>query len=414
MVNINGKEWSILETSDIQTVIDEHDFSESFYFEFKADEVKPQKLVEEISAFANTFGGYIFIGISDDKKIEGCNLWDEQRIHTTIHDSITPTPSFDVKKFTFEKKTVYIIKIDEGSEPPYITSAGKIYERISSGSYTIKDSVRLSQIYSKREQLLTKMENKISIPSVFQNTNNIYGYIDTGYVLTLSDSQVACDIFNKIDLREIAKKMSAKMDSSNIVRVGNSILYTPGGLSISNGNLPAHTNNFLEIMADGSAKMRILLVNNDPSNPTVNMIYARIFLNLYQEVYTITMGELFPEKMVYAKKYESLTVLKQFHPVFLYDEAILKAHPDWSEKNKKMLSSLREYRKTVGKDIVVTNDRIPKNGLYTIDKREMEKWGRQYTADSILDELFYSSFVTLGFLPVEMDSNDTDLYSSDS
>ena len=89
MVNINGKEWSILETSDIQTVIDEHDFSESFYFEFKADEVKPQKLVEEISAFANTFGGYIFIGISDDKKIEGCNLWDEQRIHTTIHDSIT-------------------------------------------------------------------------------------------------------------------------------------------------------------------------------------------------------------------------------------------------------------------------------------------------------------------------------------
>jgi len=400
MVNINGKEWSALESADIQAVIDEQDFDESFYFEFKDDKVTPKKLMEEVSAFANTFGGYIFIGISDDKKIEGCAAWNEQRIHTTMHDSITPTPSFDVRKFTCGDKVVYVIKIDEGAEPPYITSAGKIYERLSSGSFTIKDSVRLSQIYNKREQLLAKMESKVSIPPVFSNTNNIYGYIDTGFVFVPSDVQAVYDIFNKIDLKKIAQELSSKTDSFNITFVGNSILYTPGGLSTPNGKLPAHTNNFLEIMSDGSAKMRVLLQNNNQDDSTVNMLYARTWLNLYQDVYMLIMGELLPEKMVYAKKYESLAVFRQFQPVVLYDDNILEAHPDWRDKGEKMLAELRDCRKIVGTDTVVTDDRIPKTGLYTIDKRQMEKWGVPYTTESIIDELFYSKFSALGSLPL--------------
>lgn len=154
MVNINGKEWTDLTPADIQASISEIDFDESFYFELKDDQVSPKKLMEEVSALANTFGGYIFLGVTNEKQIEGCTAWNEQRIHTTLHDSITPTPSFDVKKFTFDTRVVYVIKIDEGSEPPYITNSGKIYERLSSGSFAIKDSSKLSQIYNKREQLL--------------------------------------------------------------------------------------------------------------------------------------------------------------------------------------------------------------------------------------------------------------------
>ena len=406
MINVNGKEWFALEPADIQTVISEQDFDESFYFEFKDDKVAPKKLIEEVSAFANTFGGYIFIGISDDKKIEGCIDWNEQRIHTTIHDSITPTPSFDVRKFTCDNKVIYVIKIDEGAEPPYITSAGKIYERLSSGSFTIKDSARLSQIYNKREQLLSKMERKVSIPVISQNTNNIYGYIDTGFVFMPSDLQAVYDIFNKIDLKVIAQKLSCTNDSFNITRVGNSILYTPGGLSTEKGLLPAHTNNFLEIMPDGSAKMRILLINNDSSDSNINMIYARVWLGMYQDVYSLIMNSLFPEKMIYAKKYESLTVLRQFQPVVYYDENVLKAHPEWKDKNRKMLENLRDCRKIMGTDIVVTDDRIPKIGLYTIDKQQMKKWGVQYTKESIIDELFYSKFAALGSLPLLTNADD--------
>lgn len=396
MVNINGKEWNSLNASDIQEVVAEQDFDESFYFEFKDDRVTTKKLIEEISAFANTFGGYIFIGVSDDKQIEGCTTWNEQRIHTTIHDSITPTPSFDIKKFVCNTKTVFVIKIDEGAEPPYITSNGKIYERLSSGSFTIKDSIRLSQIYNKREQLLAKIEQKISIPPVSERTNNIYGYIDTGFSLVLSDAQNTLDTFNKVDLKVVAQKMVGKMEHFNLAYVGNSIVFTPGGLTTENGQLPAHTNNFLEIMVDGSARMRILLLNNNQEDSAVNMVYAGIILNSYKELYTYVMGDLFPDKMVYAKKYESLTVRRQFNPTVFFDEAILEIHPDWQKKNEKMAAATRKHREVMGIDTVVTDDRIPKTGLYTIDKRSMEKWGVEYTAESIIDELFYSRFSGLG------------------
>ena len=396
MININGKEWALLKATDIQETCSEHDFDESFYFEFKDDRVTTQKLIKEVSAFANTFGGYIFIGISDDKKIEGCTAWNEQRIHTTIHDSISPTPSFDVKKFTCNTKVVYIIKIDEGAEPPYVTNEGRIYERLSSGSLPIKDSVRLSQIYSKREQYLSKLEQKIAIPPIPKESNNIYGYIDTGFALNFSDSRLAIDTFNKVDLKIVVEKMIAKMDGHSLAFVGNSIIFIAGGLSTTSGQLPAHTNNFLEIMADGSAKMRILLINNDQNNPTINMMYSSVLLKMYKDVYTCVFGELFPDKMIYAKKYESLTVCKQFQPTLFYDNEMLKLLPDCKEQNDKMLAARQRNQEVLGIDTIVTDDRIPKTGLYTIDKQQMEKWGVEYTAEGIIDELFFSRFVGLG------------------
>lgn len=305
-----------------------------------------------------------------------------------------------MKKFTFDTRVVYVIKIDEGSEPPYITSSGKIYERLSSGSFAIKDSSKLSQIYNKREQLLAKMEKKVSIPPVYENSNNIYGYIDIGFTLVASDIKVAIDTFNGVDLKVIAERLATEMSSFNLSYVGNSIVYTPGGVSAQNGHLPAHTNNFLEIMADGSSRMRILLINNDPKDSSVNMILPMSILSSYKKVYTNIMGTLFPHKVAYAKKYESLTVRKQFQPVMFYGNDVLEIHPDWRKDNTKMMETTQNYRKVFGVTTIITDDRIPKTGLYTIDKRNLELWGQDYTAESIIDELFFSRYTTLGIVPI--------------
>ena len=82
MLGINGKQWNDIQWTDVEEFLNE--IEESFFFEFKKDEVSGAKLIKEITALANTYGGYVFLGVSDDKKIEGCQKWDEQRIHATI------------------------------------------------------------------------------------------------------------------------------------------------------------------------------------------------------------------------------------------------------------------------------------------------------------------------------------------
>ena len=87
MININNKQWDKLRFSDIEKMLAQTD-DETFFFEFKSDEESPAKFIKEVSAFSNTFGGYILLGIRDDKTIEGCKKWTEQRIHATLHGSI--------------------------------------------------------------------------------------------------------------------------------------------------------------------------------------------------------------------------------------------------------------------------------------------------------------------------------------
>lgn len=198
--------------------------------------------------------------------------------------------------------------------------------------------------------------------------------------------------------------MISTISSSSLYNIGNSIIFTSGGLSTTQGHLPAHTNNFIEIMADGSSRMRVLLINNDENDSSVNMMLPATILHSYKEIYSKIMGNLFPHNIVYAKKYESLTVKRQFQPVMFYDEFALESNPEWQKDNIKILESLEKHRKIFGVTTVMTDDRIPKTGLYTIDKRQLELWKQDYTRETIINELFYSNFTALGAVSMEEDS----------
>ena len=67
MLNLNNKPWEKLRAKDIVEFLDSLE-EENFFFELKLDDIKPDHFIKEISAFANTYGGYIILGV-DDKKI---------------------------------------------------------------------------------------------------------------------------------------------------------------------------------------------------------------------------------------------------------------------------------------------------------------------------------------------------------
>lgn len=183
MININNKEFRRLNKKDIIKFIEQEEVEENFFIEFKEDDVGTSKLIEEISAFANTNGGYIFLGISDDKQIKGCKMWNEQRITTTILDSLTPTPIYDIKKFKIEDNVIYIIKVYEGNETPYITNKGSIYERMGSSSCKITKADRLNKLYEKSEKKLNEMVEYLKIEEPFMEIGNLYGYMDIRFFI---------------------------------------------------------------------------------------------------------------------------------------------------------------------------------------------------------------------------------------
>ena len=367
MININNKRWDKITARDIQKVLSGTD-DESFFFEFKSDDEEPNKLVKEISALANTYGGYIFLGVNNDKSIGGCEKWTEQRIHTAIHDSLTPTPNFDVRRFKIEGKTVFVIKVEEGTLPPYITGKGAIYERLSSGSFPIKDSAKLTQLYNKRADQEARVKSKIEFGDInvnLANTNNLCGYIDIGFSVTCSEETYLQKNYQKLDfLSSVAEKVGNNAFSVSLV---GSALITIGEIANSERSKPAPLfaaglHDYLVVYGDCSASCRVLLFANENGNQ-VDISVAPIVKEAFKSIYKLLCGDDFYKIFVHAQKYESLKVVKQFVPVYE-----LSRHFGEIENNP-FKNVLKDHRAKYGENLIIQSNRVPLFGYELIDKQ---------------------------------------------
>ena len=396
MININDKQWNKLRLTDIQKLLEQDD-DETFFFEYKNDDVTPKKVIEEISAFANTYGGYILLGIDDDKNISGCTKWTEQRIHTTIHDSITPIPNFDIKKFkTKDNAIIFVIRIEEGTTPPYITNTGKVYERVSSGSFPIKDSTKLTQLYYKREDQYRKIENKISLDKLEKTDtipNNFCGYLDVGFSLNLRDTLKLQKLFFNANIDEIVNILKESNNKYNVTKIGYSLVISLGERDVSRGNQkllsPSSMHNFIEIMTDGSVKFRVVIISEQDTN-VANIGQILFSEKIFEDIYKIIFAENFSKNFISAYKYEHLVVLKQFVPSLKLNEN----DPYYGIFEKYNSEHIKKY----GGNIIIASDRIPKNGLRYIDKKYFSDYNLRYNSNSIIEELFYTAYGLLGYI----------------
>lgn len=399
MIDINNKSWEKLRGTDIKRLLASTD-DERFFIEFKSDDESTDKLMKEISAFANTYGGYILLGINDDKSIGGCRKWTEQRIHSTIHDTITPVPNFDVRRFRIEEKTVLVIKIEEGSMPPYITNKGQIYERISSGSFPIKDSSKLNQLYSKRRDQLVEVQNKIELPPIRLDSscpNNLCGYIDLGFNVVSSTPTRFDDSFLSFDYTPVIDYLHSIRSTFSISRVGASILITIGDCSVTNGNgasilMTSGLNNFIEILRDGSVRARIILAKNKDDDCTDITAIPYFFHVVFQQIYKLIMGDQFIKSFIYAQKYEKLTVIRQFTPNYAV------AQNPKSSNAKRYKEHFSKQIQKYGGNKIVEGNRHPRNGFRTIDRRWFVDIESKYTVDNLFEALFSSVYSDLGYI----------------
>ena len=396
MILINNKELSKLKFSDVEVFLDNTDLDESFFVEFKNDKVTTKGLAKEICAFSNTFGGYIFLGVEDDKNITGCTEWTEEKINNVIRDLINPNPSFDIKKLIKNGQKIYVIRIDEGVNPPYITNSGIIFERISSSSNPVSDSATINRILEKRKDNIKKIENKIYIEPIKENINNLCGYLDFGFsVLSRDISKITKKLLNA-DFEKVSNILKETKSPYSISKVGYSICITIGAPKCGNDRfdilVPAGLNHFMEILPDGSVRGRIVFTaptdgvnSNVIASGVVSMMYS-----FFKEVYASIFKDNFCSNFIEARAYEKLTVLKMFKSKILSN-----TDDEFYEKFEQFDI---QHNNKYGSNIITNSNRIPMNDFYVIDKKALQERKIKYNDENLFNELFGTAYYLLGYV----------------
>lgn len=134
----------ILKGEDLHT-----EFKESF------SGLNNEDIAKSIVSFANTDGGQIIVGVSDNGEIIGVDNIDEliRRIDDIAYNRCEPPITIIQETVTDNEKTVLIVNVPKGDQRPYRTQSGRYY---------VRSTNRCRQ--ASREELLR----------LFQATESIY------------------------------------------------------------------------------------------------------------------------------------------------------------------------------------------------------------------------------------------------
>jgi len=132
---------------------------ESEKIEFKRKVTYPEKIVKELIAFANTSGGYLFIGVNDDGSIPGVKFPQDEIF--ALDQAITKycRPQLDINCETIpltEKKSVVVYKVASGERKPYYILDGfpnpKKTTFVRSADKSIQASKEVREIIRRRQK----------------------------------------------------------------------------------------------------------------------------------------------------------------------------------------------------------------------------------------------------------------------
>lgn len=145
-----GKSLDDLSSNDLAVL---QNVPEGWYVEYKREIPNARSIAKSLSAFANTFGGWLFYGVgesSDGKRLasefvgipttEVPNA--EQVIRQAASTLISPTPTFELKVLygpvaglnMAQDRAIIVIGIPAGNNAPFLHGSGVIYRRVADSS----------------------------------------------------------------------------------------------------------------------------------------------------------------------------------------------------------------------------------------------------------------------------------------
>ena len=160
-----------LKVSDLATLKTVH---EGWYVEYKEELVKAPALAKAVSAFANTYGGWLFLGVKEksrdnsvagkfpgipEAEVDGAL----QRLRQSAAMHLNPSPFFETKVMRgpcveiglAEGNSVIAIEIPQSHTAPHVHKDGRIYRRVADGSEPKPETDRftLDQLWRRADSI---------------------------------------------------------------------------------------------------------------------------------------------------------------------------------------------------------------------------------------------------------------------
>lgn len=151
--------------------------SEGWYVEYKREVPSASSIAKSISAFANTYGGWLFYGIEEQSKADnvagtftGIPSGDIdgslQRIQQAISVQLQPSPYYEARVLygpdgntgLAAGKAIICIRVMQGKDAPYVHKDGRIYRRVADGSDPKSETDRflLGELWKRRDSVVER------------------------------------------------------------------------------------------------------------------------------------------------------------------------------------------------------------------------------------------------------------------
>lgn len=281
MKNLFEKEDYSIE--DIKSLIDNR-IEESIHLEFKSggalgkEPSKMKELSKDVSAFANSDGGIIIYGITEENHVassisylNGNHItkeWLEQLINTTIYRRIKDVKIYPIREENDISKTIYIVKIPKSLDAPHLCQDKRFYKRFNFQSVFMEE-YEIRQTYSRRAKSELVLD-KWTFGAKYDSKPDEYDFecavlVHNSGDISEKDYKVNVIIQNSIpEIRFSFERHQTNMQytrlDKNIIKISSesqSTIYSGETMAIMTFNINVPKNRCLELLKP--LKMKIYL-----------------------------------------------------------------------------------------------------------------------------------------------------------
>jgi hypothetical protein len=246
---------------------------ESWYVEYKSEVPNASSIAKSISAFSNTYGGWLFYGVQEKVKddpvagefpgiarseIEGAR----HRIRQAVANYLEPLPHFDIEVLygpceeiaLSNDRAIICIRVSRSSTTPHVHKSGQIYRRVADGSEPKAESDRfvLDQLWRRADDIRQKYKRWIEKDPEFSETEAEISYLR---LMIVPDLWADHNIRLNLNIQEIREIMQSDKGG---VQVPFETVYTSSNGWIARqllGNLPHNLGLTWQLLPDLSSEI---------------------------------------------------------------------------------------------------------------------------------------------------------------